>query len=148
MLSRKTLACLAFCVVIAPTLRAMNVSNLGNVVFEPEFHMDKRFEFAALAERGTHVHAFDECGFTENVLRIYNSDQDALAMLKGFSPSSSAGELDILLNADDDGVRGHFKVDGKLDLLFNTTYGFRWHFANDFIFSLFLPVMGMRLHDV
>lgn len=81
-----------------------------------------------------------------NVLHIYQPEQDALAMLKGFNPNSTIGMLAQQLNVDDDnGVRGHFNFCGDLDIKNNTIFSTRFFFPHDFIIGLYIPVVSLKL---
>lgn len=127
---------------------AMNVSHLTDAYLRPNFNLNDCFEVAFMVERGISTKSYDECGCVSSPLRIWNCEQDALKMLQGFPADSKIGKLSTLINAADDGVRGHFQVGGCLDLLYNITGAARWHFSDDFIFGVYVPVRSMRLQNV
>jgi hypothetical protein len=81
-------------------------------------------------------------------LRIWNADQNALKMLQGFPTESPMGQLLMSLDAADDGVRGHFFVDGNLSLLYNVEWGARYQCAQDFFIGAYVPIRSMRLSNV
>jgi len=91
--------------------------------------------------------SFDENGCRVNVLRIWDEDQNSLKMLDGFADSSAIGQRRILVNANDDGVRGHYLVDGDL-----SAHGFalsgRWSLPKGFSIATHFPFYFMRLQNV
>jgi hypothetical protein len=101
-------------------------------------------------EGGLKANGFNPDNEIVNVMQLWNSTEDALAMFKGF-PANSPESIffnEILGDPQDDGIRGHFKVTGKFDLLANAVLALRYHFAHNITLGLFLPVLSMRLHDV
>jgi hypothetical protein len=100
------------------------------------------------AQTGINDKAFNCAGDSVNVLRIWNPDQNALKMLDGFPDDSCIGQKRIQIDADDDGIRAHFKVNGDLKLDGSFALGFRYFFLRNWIFSAYLPVFVMRLQNV
>jgi hypothetical protein len=101
-------------------------------------------------EGGLKANGFNADNQSVNVMQIFNSTQDSLAMLKGF-PANSPESIffnTILMDPQDDGVRGHFTVTGNFNLLANAVLCGRYHFAHNIMLGVFLPVLSMRLHDV
>ncbi len=85
-----------------------------------------------------------------NVMQIWSGTQDALAMLKGFPDSSPESNFfqNVLMNPQDDGVRGHLLFCGNLDLLANAVLCARYHVPHNITVGFFLPVLSMRLKNV
>ncbi len=128
---------------------AMNILVPYDPLILPEYNNLHRVQLAVFGEWGyEHAKGFNEDGDRVDVLRVLNSDQNALAMLKGFSPTSPIGQLLSRLQASDDGVRGHFKVNGKLDLDFALAFAARFFFKNDWSLGIYLPVYKMDMRDV
>ncbi len=129
---------------------AMNILRPYDTLIRPEFRNDTRYHFSLYGEHGFNAKGFGEDDNRVNVLQIWNCDQDALAMLQGFSDDSAIGELAIRLRADganNDGVRGHYKVCG--DLNFDAfAAAARWHFYNAWWFTAYFPVYMMKLDNV
>jgi len=84
-----------------------------------------------------------------NVMQIYQCKQDAIAMLKNFSPNCSQGQLAELFSLnDDDGTQGIFTPCGDFKIPVNLMFGLRAHFTPTFSFGLFLPYYVMELSHV
>lgn len=90
---------------------------------------------------------YNENGCSVNVLNIWNADQDALKMLDGFADDTAIGQRRILVNANDDGVRGHYLVHGDLSACAFALSG-RWALPHFFALSAHLPLYHMKLSNV
>ena len=140
-------------VFFSTTATAMNLTKPYNVFFKPTVHKGDRWILSMLAETGIgHAKAFDDCG-TTNPLRIWNRNQDAIAMLNGFPESSPQGQLlDILEGAEiapiDNNIRGHFLVCGDLKLNYSLGFGARYFLPLDFSIAAYLPAYSMTLKNV
>src|ERR1700733_8715606 len=95
-----------------------------------------------------HAKGFNEDGELVTPLRIWNRQQNALAMLEGFPQNSPITQLRSALLDADNGIRGRFDVCGELLLNFNIAFAARYFFANDWSLSAYLPVSQMTLKDV
>ncbi len=126
---------------------AMNLLQPYNPLLKPEYTADYRAQWAFYAETGFNHKAYYGDGST-NALRIWNPTQDALAMLDGFSEGSLIGKKNIEVDANDDGTRGHFCVDGDLDLRFAGAIAMRTFFHRTWAISAYLPFYSTRLHNV
>ncbi len=88
-------------------------------------------------------------GDTVNVLQTLFGTQDALAMLKGFPPTSQQAQLGQLINIDnDDGVRGHFVVTGDLKARFVGFFTGRYNWENGAWVGASLPVLSLKVDNV
>lgn len=129
----------------------MNVAYAGwpyDTIIRPTFNNQRRWQLYFYTEGGFHnAKGYSEDGQT-NPLRIWNKQQNALAMLEGFPADSAIGQLRSALLDADDGIRGRFDVCGELQLNFNTSFASRLFFANDWSLSAYLPVYQMTLKDV
>lgn len=137
-----------FVVLSSTTTGAMNLSTLSDIFLKPAFDFDTCFQLGVLAEIGVNSKTFDCANCVGNPLRLWNKDQDALKMLQGFPSESAIGKLATLIDAADDGVRGHFLVDGCMDLLYNLSFTARYNFCDDFLISAYLPFRSLRLRNV
>lgn len=129
------------------TVEAMNLLQPYDTLLRPPYERHKRYHFNMFLEGGFGAKSFDCDGQVASSLQIWQCQQDALAMLKGFDPSSPISILDNQINANDDGTRGHFAVRGNVDLNFSAAFDARFFFLNDWWISLLLPVYHMELKD-
>jgi hypothetical protein len=116
-------------------------------LIRPEFRFDKTGELAFFAEHGFKARGFDNNKNKTNSLQIWSCDQNALAMLKGFSAHSPMTELLEKINANDDGTRGHLNFCGDLFMDAGALFG-RYHFYRDWFLTTYLPVYRMQLKNV
>jgi len=127
----------------------MNVRTPHEKLFRPFRPYDKKVQFIFSAESGFgKSKGYDDEGNKVNVLQIWNCDQNALAMLDGFSPSSCPGLLRSRIDATDDGVRGHFNVCGDLKVNFSLVSALRVFLPHNLSLGFYVPYMGMELRDV
>jgi hypothetical protein len=155
MTCRKMIALSLIFISIALTTHALKAMNIVNtmwpyeVLIRPTFNNQRRWQTAFYAEGGFHnAKGFDEEGSVANPLRIWNCQQNALAMLEGFSEDSAIGQLRSALLDSDNGIRGRFLVNGDLQLNFGAAFAANLYFANDWRIGLYLPVYKMTLKDV
>lgn len=127
---------------------AMNLLQPYDTLIRPTYDGRRPFQLMLFGQTGINDKAFNCAGHAVNALRIWSPEQNALAMLEGFSDDSSVGQKRIQLDADDDGIRGHFKVNGDLKLDGAFALGFRYFFFQNWIFSAYLPIFAMRLNNV
>jgi hypothetical protein len=137
---------------LSNSLRAMNIVNTMwpyDTLIRPTFNNQRRWQLAFYAEGGFHnAKGFNEDGSVANPLRIWNCEQNALAMLEGFPENSPMAQLRSALLDSDNGIRGKFLVDGDLQLNFSTAFASDFYFANDWRIGLYLPIYKMTLKDV
>lgn len=83
-----------------------------------------------------------------DVLQVYECDQDALAMVRGFDPSSCVGQFAIQLNdVSDDGVRGHVVPYGKFHMS-EAGFGVRYWFIHNLYAGVYIPFVRMSLNNI
>jgi hypothetical protein len=137
---------------MSSSLKAMNIVNTMwpyDTLIRPTFNNQHRWQLAFYTEGGFHnAKGFDEEGSVANPLRIWNCQQNALAMLEGFPEDSAIAQLRSALLDSDNGIRGRFIVDGDLQLNFSTAFAANFYFANDWRIGLYLPVYKLTLKDV
>lgn len=107
-------------------------------------------QVTAFYEGGVRSSGYNSCDSHVNVLQIWSGTQDALAMLKGFPDNSYECNFfqNVLMNPQDDGVRGHLLFTGNLDLSANAVFCARYHVPHNITVGFFLPVLSMRLRNV
>src|SRR5438105_944487 len=139
------------------TIKAMNIVNLMwpyDTSIRPTFPWFPernlyRWQTAMYAEGGFHhAKGFNDEGSVANPLRIWNCQQNALAMLEGFAEDSPISQLRASLLDSDNGIRGRFLVDGNLNLNFSGALSANLYFARDWRIGLYLPFSKMSLTDV
>lgn len=75
-----------------------------------------------------------------NVLQMYECDQSTLAMVHGFCPDSTVGQLAAqLTNVPDDGVRGHVRPQACWSM-YDLGVGVRYWLPHSFQVGLYLPI--------
>jgi hypothetical protein len=128
---------------------AMNWLRQYDILVRPELHWNTNWMLTNWTETGFKpATAFNACDEQVNAAQFLNSNQDGLAMLNGFNPSTAIGQLRLQVDANDDGVRGHFNVCADLRELFTTIFGAYYKFHDNFWVAGYLPVMGQRLTNV
>lgn len=137
-------------VVVSCSSFGMNILRPYDVMIRPPLKKGSMIQMAFMAEHGFNDHGYNGCGDRVNVLQIWNGDQDAIKMLEGFDATSDKGLLAIRLRADganDDGIRGHFKVTGDLhtDSFAVTSH---YNFLDAWFLTAYLPIYNMTLKNV
>src|SRR5580692_7707965 len=137
---------------LSARLTAMNIVNTllpYDTLIRPSFTNNYRWQLAGYAETGyRHATGYNDDGDHVNPLRIWNREQNALAMLEGFDEESPAAQLRTSLLDSNNGIRGRFLVDGDLKLNYNFSFAARFFFANDWSIGLYLPAYRMQLKHV
>jgi hypothetical protein len=140
------------CIFTGNGIKAMNIVNTMwpyDTSIRPTFNNQRAWQLAFYTEGGYEdAKGFNDDGERVNPLRIWNRQQNALAMLEGFNENSAIAQLRTALMDCDNGIRGRFDVCGDLKLNFSTAFAARFFFANDWSLGLYLPVYQMTLKDV
>lgn len=94
--------------------------------------------------------AWDGEGNKVNNTQLWNADQNALAMAKGFTQGTEQANIAQNCNAigGDDGVRGHFKVTGDFKVVFGYDFGIRYFLKKGFWLGAFTSFYKMKLENV
>jgi len=148
MVNRYHLLVLVLLNTMTASLDAMYLLHPYEQMWRPEIRDDFSWQYNVILEHGFGTQAFNEDGNMTNVLRIWNSSQDALAMLNGFSPLSAIGQLRTKIGAPDDGVRGHFLVDGDLRYHAGVGLSVRMGLPYHLCVGLHLPFYAFSLRNV
>lgn len=101
-----------------------------------------------IGEGGVSSKGFNGDAHHVDATRIWQCTQDSLAMLDGFPDDSDIGKKRIEVDANDDGTRGHFLVDGDLDTKFAGAYALRAFFLKSWSVSAYLPFYVQELKNV
>lgn len=109
---------------------------------------DKPWQINILTESSLEpAKGFNSNGCPVNILHIYSDTQDALAMLKGFDPNSAIGQLNMRVDANDNGIRGNLVFDGKLRLNIFTAFQLMHRVTPHWGFSFYFTFESMQLSD-
>lgn len=127
---------------------SMNLLRPYDILVRPPFTGSHTWQVAAYAEGGVGTHAFNTSGDSVNPLRIWNVEQNALAMLDGFNPNSEIGQLRTKLDANDNGTRGHLLFDGNFDVKYAFALAARAMFYEHFTLAVYIPFYSMQLNSV
>ncbi|HSC25110.1 MAG TPA: hypothetical protein VLB80_02735 [Candidatus Babeliales bacterium] len=134
------------------TIKSMNIVNTlwpYDTLIRPTFNNQRSWQLAWYCEGGFHdAKGFNDDGDIVNPLRIWNKQQNSLAMLEGFPENSPIAQLRTALLDCDNGIRGRFNVCGDVQMNFNNSFAARFFFANDWSIGLYLPVYQMKLKNV
>lgn len=126
----------------------MNLLRPYDSLIRPMYTHNYPWQASVWAEFGISDKGYNSDNHTTNVLRIWNDDQNALAMLDGFDDESTIGQKRIQIDASDDGVRGHFCVDADLKNRFSGMLAMRSFFKDTWSVSAYLPLYSMELEHV
>ena len=156
---------LSACIQNHATSLPVNLLQPYDTLIKPRMHECSRFQISLFGERGIRsAQGYDTCGDRVNTLQIWNvcsscergllpqssmsCDQDALAMLCGFPEGSEIDNFKNMLDADDNGIRGHLCATGDLELNFAFALGAAVRFWDYFRFAAYLPIYSMELKNV
>jgi hypothetical protein len=109
---------------------------------------DRDWQFSIYGESSLKVNGRDSCSNKTNVLQIYNENQDALAMIRGFAPDSEIGKFSQKFNnIADDLVRGHIclNADASYKAIFPI---FRYYAPCNFTISVTVPFYWAHLKNI
>lgn len=107
-----------------------------------------RFNVTGMQEFGFSPLSFGAHGSVNNPLAIWQCDVNGLAMLKGFGSNSQMTQLYTVINAHDNGTRGHLVFDGHLKHSYMAGFTARWFFSDAWFLEADLPLYHMQLSDV
>ncbi len=118
-------------------------------LWRPSWPADSRFDINVSTEFGLNTIGRRACEQTcdpainqtkVNVFKVWQEEQNALTMLKGFPPNTEISQLAQQLDINnDDGVRGHFDVCGDFDVKQHTVLAARFKLHHHVTFGLYFP---------
>lgn len=83
-----------------------------------------------------------------NVLQLYSCDQNALAMIRGFDPSTEIGQFAAQFSqVPDDGIRGHLVPYAQFHMS-EIGLSAQYWFPHYFCLGVYLPILQMSLTDL
>jgi hypothetical protein len=124
----------------------MHMPTLSDILIRPLFQ-NNHFQLCTCVQGGIHDKAYSEHGAV-NALRIWQPQQNALAMLNNFDPFSAIGMKRIQIDAIDDGTRGYFIPSGDVSQRWVTTVAANVRFYQDWTLRLYMPFYATELSDV
>ena len=135
------------------TAHAMNILRPYDTLIRPDYPSPKPdrtvwWQPFFIAEGGVGDTGFDEDAHHVDVTKLWQCTQDSLAMLDGFPVESEISKKRIMIDANDDGTRGHFDVAGKLETSFAGAVALRSFFLRSFSLSAYLPFYVQELKKV
>ncbi len=128
-------------------MHGMNLLRPYDSLLRPAYSNKYHAQFSLIAETGLHEKSYSS-NCSTNVLRIWNADQNSLAMLSGFNSNSDIGKKKIAVDASDDGTRGHILFDGDFKNRFSSLFGARVFFKENWSVGLYLPFYAMALKNI
>lgn len=116
--------------------------------FEIDRVSDERFQLAGLAGGSVHVNGRNQDGDSVNFLQIWNHNQSALTMLRGFDPETEIGQLAAQFTPDNDnGIRGHILPKANFHVV-DAGVMSKFYLPQDFFISFYLPIYSMKFSDI
>lgn len=129
-------------------LLAMQFVDMYEVYFRQVFDTTRRANMAIYGEGGWKGRGYNRHSECVNVLQLWQPTQSSLAMLKGFNEDSPEAQALAIIDAYDDGVRGHWCVRGSLHNLVSAAFATRVAIRHDFMLGIYLPVHHAQLSNV
>jgi len=146
---------IAVCILMStcvPSINSMNIVNTlqpYDTLIRPSSTNKYRYQITGYAEAGCkNAQGYNDEGDHVNPLRIWNCEQNALAMLEGSNAFTPTGQLRAALLDSDNGIRGRFLVDGNFRINCNVSLATRFFFASDWSLGIYLPFYSMKLSNV
>jgi len=133
---------------LSAAVQGMNLSRPHDIFFRPPAPQEEFMQAYVWIEHGLKQTSYASDRKTINVLKYLDCDQNALKMLDGFADDSCIGQKRAQLRVVDDGVRGHFCVNGDLSVPFNIALAWRFFFGHDLTLGAYLPIRSMKLKNV
>lgn len=120
-----------------------------DINLRPPIWYGSPIQLTGWTEIGFQAHAYNADGIKTNVLGIWSENQDALAMLRGYSPDNPITQFYVktLDMPDINGIRGTLTFKGSLKGQ-QGGINFRYHAPHNLTVGIYLPIMHMALKHV
>jgi hypothetical protein len=148
MIVRMAYICALVCAASTGSMYAMNLLRPYDTLLRPDRPKDGCFQGVFYAETDIDTRVFNTCGDRVDPLRYLVCEFDALAMLDGFAVDSPIGQKRIMVDANDNGVRGHLIPFCNVRMPFAGAYAARFFHDDHWEFSAYIPVYVMELRNV
>lgn len=124
----------------------INLFSPWDINLRPPLWCNTSFQFTAYDETGLKTRGVNADSKQVNVMQLWQPTQDALAMIQSL-PANNPLRI-ILQNVQDDGVRGHFSVTGKLKANASVGFSGRYHAPYGISITGYLPLYAMKLQNI
>lgn len=142
-------ALLASCIGGTTLPLSLNMIRSHENLFAPDRIEGHPWQTTMLVEHGFKARGYNEAKCRVDVLRIWQPEQRALDMLRGFPERDDIGQVIASIGGlDDDGTRGHYLVNGDLTVDFLVGFAARRWLPYGFFVGATLPVYGAQLKNV
>lgn len=145
---KQTRLLMVVCCFLSVTASAMNVLRPYKVLLQPSYPADWTLQLDIRNESGFSMRGYDCQGNKVRPFNIWSCDQNTLTMLDGVPADSPIGQLRTLIDAHDDGTRGHVIPCGKLQITDALYTSLRYVCGYGLSAGLYLPFYTMRLRDM
>jgi hypothetical protein len=127
-----------------------NVLQPYNIFLQPDPRNETRFSFQLGYEGICSAQAFTpRVDGTNNVLQIFQCNQDAIAAFKGFAPETEAGQYAQIFDINDDNTsHGIFTPNAKLTIPLNGLLGLQVKLAHNVSLHGYVPFLYAELSDI
>jgi len=129
-------------------LHAMNMVRPYKIFYNPQPLPFMHVDCFARFDHGFTAKAYDCCSNRVKPLAIWQCDQDALSMLKGFCFDSEPAQLLDTINAPEDCNRGHINFCGGDITADSVVLAARGYLPHNIMLGLYVPIITMRLKNV
>lgn len=108
------------------------------------------FTNTLLVGSASNHYAWNENGHKVRDTQLWNANQNALAMVRGYPQGSTLSNIAQNVNAidGDNGIRGHFEVTGDFSIPLSYLANARYYFNTHWWLQLSIPVYTIQLKNV
>ena len=146
---KKQILFLVICSVTSQVVARTNILRSHDINFKSMHKKDCYKSLSVRSSVGLNQTARNAKGDKVSSPQYLSSEQNALAMIKGMPEGSQARAISDIINwHDDNGVRGHYIVDGDFNILSQVVVTGQYHFDHEWTIGLSLPFYHMRFDNI
>lgn len=109
----------------------------------------KQKSFFVIGAGSTHkAHAYTDHATYDNPFMLWQSTESSINMLSGFNGTSTIGQLAQQVNATDDGIRGHVRINGNYQLTYGMLYGAHIPICHGWSIICFIPQYHAKVDHI
>ncbi len=123
----------------------INLLSPYDTLIRSRYDLGYRVNLTAMGEYGFKPIVFNNKGTIDSPLHIWQPDINGLAMLEGAIPNSAIAQLRNMLQAYDNGTRGHLQTDGQFERYCMLGFTGRYFFFSDWFMEVDLPIYHTQL---